>query len=1846
MVFKKSFLFSKKRIPTFVLLAIVLAVTFIINHNYPLNYSSAHSSLATPTEIFSLWNDTSPTLDGTIYFNSNSLATEWSAAAVYSMFDYDENFDSKILLQNDNTNLYIGLDLVNFQTETPVTIWGAAVYIDRDQNGVFTNNDRAIILKADPGAIVYYSSFSDATKTWIEIESNTPGVPLPASQILMNTAFDSSYFESNNHRQYEIRIPLAILGISTGNITGIGFEAFESYDSFDEEITWPYVSSTSSEMRIDAKYLGDICLGKDTGVPNFYADYVIEENTNIKSDVIGINKGVFLGTIDVDSDGDLEIIVSSNETDSDLNYLLAIYDFVDGAMIRIWSSWTTAHQSKIFQIKGMAAHDFIGDGKDELYVCGEDSRLLRFSDWNDVTKDFDESKYVYIHSPGLTGYIAIGDPDYDSEAEIVCSDQKGQLLILNYDSGKDEFDNDDDSPYDPSDILGEKVIKIHAVEVADTDSDTFDEIIFLSQPYNELEEPLTYLQIIRYSAAKKYLGNNLDDLPDASSVTTEDYNGHTIIVGEVANNGEIMTIIVGRDYLKMFEQYSYQDPAPPLELLVNDGSYSPSLTGGAIIADIDNDTRNELIFGANNGTLYIGELVDLDSSYEFVLEWSSDIGSSPGNREAITVFDFDADGENEIIVGDNFGQIQVIGKSDPPEISITSPTSGSTFSSSPVLVTWDASDDFAIHHYDIMVESVLFNRIPGSQDSLLVSIASLDNHIEIIAFDVSGKNSSDSINIGFTASAPEVHILSPENNYYVSNASIIVYYENIDPNGDFDYYEVWVNSILMLNNTAIEWVLVPTFSDGLYNITIVGVDDAKNRGKSTIFITKDSSAPFISITSPITGTYTKTSELDIYWTASDAISGISHFDINKDGAYLTSTISFHESVSLEVDKSYHFEIEAFDLIGNSRSALLTITKDSIEPNVTILSHQTGDILTGSTLDLNWESNDNYFGSGIHHSEVSINQITKYSGTAESASITLTEEGITDVLVTSFDRAGNSKTEHVLLFLDVSDPFINITNPKDGYTTGFDYVLLSWESVDNGTGIKEYQVYLDGVSYQNITDTSVHNALVYIPLDTISTIAVRVLDNIDRFFVDSITVTQNSSLPEVIITDPIDYQSYSSTSQIDLSWDIANMPNISSFEIYVNGTLEYTINDNTTRYQLIDLGVIPIGEFPLFNITIVAISVNPNENYTDTKWIIIDQSIPFISIITPENNTIVISQGLYVQWSGNDFGSGLESFQVLLDDESQMICTSLRNYYYLYFASGEKNYTLTIVAQDKAGNNVTISIQLVVAILNPEIDTNLTTIYYSKTGVFNFNFSITNPRNGVNSYHILMDSNSVYSYNFYPTILLSPYSIQINVTRSHYTILEGIHFLTLGLVDSFNRESTQIFKIIVDNESPTILDAIVINSQVYSEDEDVELTQNADQPTQNNHSFIVTVNDNFFIDKVLFIIIGENYSQTLEMELVQETRQQTNEFVIFLDIGSLNTGEYNITITAYDNAGNTQEITLKITVLPPVAIPWLFQGNNLIYFSIGLFDVLLIGIAFAFAIRRPILNRNWQEEVLTVLYIRNTGLVCASVQYDPELNQEEQLVGGATVAIQEILNEYSSKKDKKSLRTLDIGTKSLLLTTGDYGYGAVIVRARKPKHKNQIKAFTKRFERKYQDSLKNVYHVESTYFMDAEKLVESFFGRYSKRVEQIAKIGISEQLKDIQEIKPEEPTLEDIDRKELLEDITPIDELLSHISKEAKNRLLKVIENTPKVIIALVEHQLDQADQLANVLANDIQFLMKIERTNKDFNFFIQSMLHVTTEIDNAIEKGLQGYNYEMQLAVERASRIWFDEIADKWSDIQ
>ncbi|NHK32277.1 MAG: hypothetical protein FK730_13060, partial [Asgard group archaeon] len=510
---KTSFIVTLIVISTFAYLG-------LLNSNY--RNIQAHNQQSQPIEMYSLWNDTNPTLDGQINFNSSNLATEWSGAAVYNLFDKDNSIDSKILIKNDNTNLFIGLDLTSYQTETPVSDWGTSIYFDINHNGVLDNLDIAVRYFADGiGEFVYFYSFSELSNQWEIIETENPGVAL-SNSVLVNSDFSQSFFELLNHRQYEIRIPLSVINKIPGQIIGIGFEAFENFDNFNEELTWPYVGSTPENIRLDAKYWGDLFLCEQLE----YTKFSIENNFNIKESAIGQNNGLFITSGDIDGDVDLELIVVSNRSIAGDNNLFAIYDFVDNELVQIWNSWTSIHYTKLFPAKSLIAYDFDVDGKDEIYGVGEDSRIGRISEWNPTTNDFDSVDIVFTHSRGLMGYAAIGDADNSGGMNLVVGDQSGYILILDYDSENNKFIQDKRSPFLPTIGLFNPAKRIHAVEVADMDSDGKQEILAFLQTSNNHELSPTIFNVFQRDIAK-VSRNSEDDIPYYGSVLTEDYFGHT-----------------------------------------------------------------------------------------------------------------------------------------------------------------------------------------------------------------------------------------------------------------------------------------------------------------------------------------------------------------------------------------------------------------------------------------------------------------------------------------------------------------------------------------------------------------------------------------------------------------------------------------------------------------------------------------------------------------------------------------------------------------------------------------------------------------------------------------------------------------------------------------------------------------------------------------------------------------------------------------------------------------------------------------------------------------------------------------------------------------------------------------------------------------------------------------------------------------------------------------------------------------------------------------------------------------------------------------------------------------------
>ncbi|NHJ46440.1 MAG: VCBS repeat-containing protein [Asgard group archaeon] len=1799
--------------------------------------TSAHNKLAQPIELFSLWNDTSPIFDGLVDFNSSNLNTEWSSGAVYNLFDSEGDYNSKLLIKNDNTNLYIGFDLTSYQIENPTGDWGSTIYLDLNHNGILDNYDIAIRYLNDGIDHVYLYQFSEASEEWVVDETGTPGVAL-SNNVLVNSDFGSSFFELTNHRQYEIRIPFIVIDKNPGEILGIGFEAFEDFDLLDEELIWPYIESAPSNIRMNPQYWGDLFLGYETG----YSQYSIEQNFNIKSSAIGMNNGAFLAKGDINGDGDQELIVSSNRTEAGDTNLLAIFDYLDGELTRIWSSWTTSHQTKLFLVKGIATYDFDGNGEDEIYVCGDDTRLLRFSGWNIGSQDFDESKYVFTHSTGLTGTISIGDVDQDGNPEIVAGDQIGQVLVLRFKLVNDMFENDDHSPFLLPKITGKNPVKIYAIQAANMDSDVEIEILTLGQLKTSDDKPLSKLQILQYDTwYVDYEDNTDDDLPFSSYSTTQDNYGHTIIVGDIDNDAEPETVIVGQDYLRVFGKNTFTDSTPPLEFEVNDGT-DPMMGGGAHIDDFDQDGFNELIFSFNNGTVVIMNVTDSGGDVlSYNIEWTHDLGSCLGKRNSILSFDFDSDSETEIILSDNFGQIFILGKSDPPTVEITSPTTGSTTNQATIQLVWESSDDHMIHHYDIEVEGTFVTRLPGSQTSAIVPLSGPTNFIEITAFDVNNRNSSSNIEIGFTALAPEVFILFPSNNYYTKSDNLLLEFDKFDPNYNFDYYEIYRNDLMLVTGYTLDTYLIDLPLQGLYNITIVGVDTTSYTGKSSVFVTRDYTPPYIDITNPLFGSYVSSSEIELRWTTSDLYSEVSHFDVYMNGEYYSSTTDRFQTIELGIDQYYVFEVQAFDILGNNKSDTVSITKDTIAPSVEILSHTSGSIIQSSSINLEWLSSDNYQGSGVLYSEVYVNQELQYVGSDQSAVLSLGQNGLIDIQVISIDRAGNSKSSIIYLTLDNEGPYVEIISPVNNYNTSLDVIPLSWIAQDNGTGIEEFQILIDSVILYNITDVTTTSMLVPIPSDRSSVVTVRAIDSLNQFTEDSITVNHSASFSSLILTNPIANITYLSAEEIDISWIYGNISDITSIELFVNESSIFSTTNISESNYLLDLSFIPIDIFPEINITIAYFALSGI--YTDTKWIVVDRVNPFVNIITPANNTIIFQQELYILWNGYDVGVGLCTYELAVNSSTSLICSCTRNYFYLDFETGDGIYQIVLNARDKAGNIGSITYYLTVQILMPIISTNLTSIYYTPTGEFQFNLNIEDSQAGIQKHQVLLDGSNILLVISYPILITEATSYLINITETDYIVLEGSHNLEIIIIDSLNRESLYSYTIIVDSQAPEILDDIYFdNAIIESEVLNIEIKQNS---TLNNHSISITVDENELILKVVLTIIGTDYLQTKEMIRVPASRSETVRFEYTFNITDLERGNYQILIQAYDFAGNSDEIIVEVNIKMEFVLPWYLQGLNIVYF-IAAFVVLLIFISIvSVSTRKRKQNKNWIDEIVSVLYIKSTGLTCVSVNYIPDIVQDEQLIGGAMVAIQSILNEYSGKRGSK-IRTIELGSQSMLILQSNYGICALIVKELKPIHKTTISKFTSEFEKKYNNALKTLYFVDSTSFDGSTSLVEKYFGTLHRGLSGVVQNGITKKLEEYKETIGTETQLEDDKtRQVLLSEKTPIDELLESISREAKNQLIKIIERAPKIIILILEEKIQEAERLSYEIQTGLNFLIRIEKSNFELQLFIQNMNNLLQEINYSIIAYQSGDRNVMQQKVERASQIWFEDIAEKWSDI-
>ncbi len=186
----------------------------------------------------------------------------------------------------------------------------------------------------------------------------------------------------------------------------------------------------------------------------------------------------------------------------------------------------------------------------------------------------------------------------------------------------------------------------------------------------------------------------------------------------------------------------------------------------------------------------------------------------------------------------------------------------------------------------------------------------------------------------------------------------------------------------------------------------------------------DKDAPNITIASPQNNDYINTKEVYVKWDATDSLSGINNYEVYVDGSLIANTTQNDYTLNL-LDGTHTIEVKAYDKAGNSNSANVTVTVDTVAPQVKITSPADGSVLNSSNVNLVWTGSD----QNLDHYLVYLDGKLVANTTSNSYTLSL-NEGKYTVKVVAVDKAGNENASEVTFVVDLNAPVIKYLSPVD------------------------------------------------------------------------------------------------------------------------------------------------------------------------------------------------------------------------------------------------------------------------------------------------------------------------------------------------------------------------------------------------------------------------------------------------------------------------------------------------------------------------------------------------------------------------------------------------------------------------------------------------------------------------------------------------------------------------------------------------------------------------------------------------------------------------------------------------
>lgn len=667
-----------------------------------------------------------------------------------------------------------------------------------------------------------------------------------------------------------------------------------------------------------------------------------------------------------------------------------------------------------------------------------------------------------------------------------------------------------------------------------------------------------------------------------------------------------------------------------------------------------------------------------------------------------------------------------------PTPVINDPSDGHKSNASSVDINFTITDNIASNiSYTLVVDGT--DNATGTvfNDTAKVeTVAGLaqGNHTFAVRATDNASNSATgaAITVTVDTAAPNSTVTAPAEGLNSSSPSVDVNFTLRDAVYASIDYTVFLDGTANATGTAandtLENVTITGLSDGAHTVTVQATDGhGRTANSSTYNFTVDTSAPSVTINSPVDGFNTTDSTPRINFTLVDNLTASIDYTIYVNGnsentsAAANNTATTYDLSAL-ADGNHTFTVQATDRAGNQRnSTTQTLTVDTTAPVTTVSAPANNSITASSSVQVNFTATDNH--SAPDSYVVYVNGAVNDTGSANDAAVTSTTltlgDGNHSVVVQTNDtlgNAGNSSTYWVQV--DTTAPTPNLLAPADGANLSDLSVDFVFNATDALSTTLNYTLYIDAVA--NATGSMSNN--------TNTTEAVTVSSGTHNWTLQVTDAAGNSAnattqsftasdlaapANPVLTADDAD-----SDGNAELSW--TNVSDAASYTVY-RSTSNFTNTSSATQIQ--SLSALAYNDTGLTNGTtywyaVSATDAAGNENTSVSATSVtandtIDPALPAsVSASTNADGSVSVSWDA-VSTDTSDNHETVDSYYVwrttnlsslnTTNTSEALTNTSSTSYDDTSITTGT-NYTYVVTVADDAGlhNNATTSNEAVVA----------------------------------------------------------------------------------------------------------------------------------------------------------------------------------------------------------------------------------------------------------------------------------------------------------------------------------------------------------------------------------------------------------------------------------------------------------------------------------------------------------------------------------------------------------------------